>query len=167
MSTARGSRARLICSMAAAIAAVFIPIAPAARAGREGQYREFELSWGPDDIDGNTSTHVYVGEGDDFRLQIKWHDRKGNGSWHAAWGTKETSPVSVEDNDFAKQDREKHSKSRTYSTFNHTFQTNEDDIWEGHEPFEAGYDDVCKEDVTVNGTPKRRTECNYKTAKAA
>jgi hypothetical protein len=115
--------------------------APEAQADREGEYHEFELRCFYDE---DTTVEINtVTEGDNFDLEIKWHDRSGVGSWHATWDTK--NDTATAGRDFVERDKEKHSKSELYSTFNHTFETTDDDWWEGPEYFYAGYDAVWKD----------------------
>ena len=133
-------------ALIAALAALFIITAPEARADREGEYHEFEIKCRSNDLD-NSTKNVWIDEGEEFDLVIKWRDRSGVGSWHATWDTNQADPVSaIAGNDFSVEDEEKHSKSELYSTFNHTFATLEDDWWEGQEEFYAGYAAVWKDD---------------------
>jgi hypothetical protein len=122
----------------AALAALFIIAAPGADA-HESDNHEFELRCNDRD-----TTNLWVDEGDDFTLQAKWNkDNRGTGSWIAAWDTNELNPAEAkQDSDFSPEHDEEHSKSRTYSTFNHTFHTLDDDLWEGQEAFQAGYSGI-------------------------
>ena len=115
------------------MAALFL--ASQAHAHQPGTYHEFELRCSTDGS--TTGNSRSVNEGDDFTLQAKWHQNAGLGTWKAHW---DTNPgVAQEDVDFEPEHDEEHSKSRAYSTFNHTFHTKEDDRWEGNETFKAGY----------------------------
>ena len=123
----------------AALITVIMLAVPPAEAHNEGGYHEFELWCNPDD-DNNNSNYVDVNEGDEFDLTAKWHENSGTGSWYAHWDTEELSPVQAEERvDFSIRSDEQHGKSRSYSTFNHTFHTTEDQRWEGNESFKAGY----------------------------
>ena len=125
-------------ALIAALATAFVLTAPGAEAHNEGEYHQFELRCHPGQD--TTATSVTVKEGEDFTLQAKWHDREGVGTWIAYWDTNEMSPVSArQDQDFEPEHDERHNKSRSYSTFNHTFHTKVDDLWEGDEKFKAGY----------------------------
>jgi hypothetical protein len=123
---------------AAVLTAILFMPASQAQAHQPGTYHEFELRCSTDGS--AVGTHRSVNEGDDFDLQAKWHKNSGTGTWKAEWDTKEDSPVSAEEDvDFAPRHDEEHSKSRLYSTFNHTFHTKEDNRWEGNETYQAGY----------------------------
>ena len=133
----------LAAAIIAALAAVFILTAPGGAQAHEADEHEFELRCHPGTD--NTSVAREVNEGDDFTLQAKWHDRSGVGTWKAEWDTNQLDaataslPPARQSTDFEPEHDELHSKSRAYSTFNHTFHTKEDDRWEGNEEYDAGY----------------------------
>ncbi len=90
--------------------------------------------------DNSEAEPTYVTEGDDFDLQVKWLNRRGaTGKWRVSWDTNDDNPVSARHSvDYHRRHDQQQRKSVLYSTINHTFQTIEDDLFEGPETFEAG-----------------------------
>ena len=125
----------------AALVAIFI-LAGAGEARAHTGSHEFTLRCNPGD-ENNNSRDVWVNEGDDFTLQAKWHKKSGVGEWSAAWDTNQLPLTEAEEDlDFDPEHDEWHNKNKAYSTFNHTFHTEDDDIWEDTERYHAGYSSI-------------------------
>ena len=108
---------------------------------------QWELRCIPSMEGGGEGRQVLVEEGDDFTLQAKWH-KKSTIQWVVKWDTVEWTATQYAD--FAPEFSERHSTSKT--TMNHTFHTREDDRYEGHEFFWAGFDGAESEFVSTSGT---------------
>ena len=85
------------------------------------------------------AARVYVSEGDQFVINLKWNDYSAGSSWAADWNTQRGSGgTATSDTDYEPRDDNTQTK-RTGDNMNHTFSTVEDDRYEGDETYEAGY----------------------------
>ena len=85
------------------------------------------------------AARVYVSEGDQFVINLKWNDYSAGRSWVAEWNTRRGSGgTATSDTDYEPRDSNSQTK-RTGDNMNHTFSTVEDDRYEGDETYEAGY----------------------------
>ena len=85
------------------------------------------------------AARVYVSEGDQFVINLKWNDYSAGRSWVAEWNTQRGSGgTATSDTDYEPRDSNSQTK-RTGDNMNHTFSTVEDDRYEGDETYEAGY----------------------------
>ena len=85
------------------------------------------------------AARVYVSEGDQFVINLKWNEYSAGHSWVAEWNTQRGSGgTATSDTDYEPRDSNSQTK-RTGDNMNHTFSTVEDDRYEGDETYEAGY----------------------------
>ena len=85
------------------------------------------------------AARVYVSEGDQFVINLKWNEYSAGRSWVAEWNTQRGSGgTATSDTDYEPRDSNSQTK-RTGDNMNHTFSTVEDDRYEGDETYEAGY----------------------------
>ena len=85
------------------------------------------------------AARVYVSEGDQFVINLKWNEYSAGRSWVAEWNTQKGSGgTATSDTDYEPRDSNSQTK-RTGDNMNHTFSTVEDDRYEGDETYEAGY----------------------------
>ena len=85
------------------------------------------------------AARVYVSEGDQFVINLKWNEYSAGRSWVAEWNTQRGSGgTATSDTDYEPRDDHSQTK-RTGDNMNHTFSTVEDDRYEGDETYEAGY----------------------------
>ena len=85
------------------------------------------------------AARVYVSEGDQFVINLKWNEYSAGNSWVAEWNTQRGSGgTATSDTDYEPRDSNSQTK-RTADNMNHTFSTVEDDRYEGDETYEAGY----------------------------
>ena len=85
------------------------------------------------------AARVYVSEGDQFVINLKWNEYSAGNSWVAEWNTRRGSGgTATSDTDYEPRDSNSQTK-RTGDNMNHTFSTVEDDRYEGDETYEAGY----------------------------
>ena len=85
------------------------------------------------------AARVYVSEGDQFVINLKWNEYSAGRSWVAEWNTQRGSGgTATSDTDYEPRDDHSQTK-RTADNMNHTFSTVEDDRYEGDETYEAGY----------------------------
>ena len=85
------------------------------------------------------AARVYVSEGDQFVINLKWNEYSAGHSWVAEWNTQRGSGgTATSDTDYEPRDEYRQTRRAT-GDMDHTFSTIEDEHYEGDKTYEAGY----------------------------
>ena len=118
---------------------VVLVVAASAWLGVDSAYADFTLRCYDWRDRAPWAARVYVSEGDQFVINLKWNEYSAGRSWVAEWNTQRGSGgTATSDTDYEPRDDHSQTK-RTADNMNHTFSTVEDDRYEGDETYEAGY----------------------------
>ena len=143
---------------------VVLVVAASAWLGVDSAYADFTLRCYDWRDRAPWAARVYVSEGDQFVINLKWNEYSAGRSWVAEWNTQRGSGgTATSDTDYEPRDDHSQTK-RTADNMNHTFSTVEDDRYEGDETYEAGYSfagggsDIDRHEycpVTIEDDPRR------------
>ena len=85
------------------------------------------------------AARVYVSEGDQFVINVLWHNHSASRKLAVEWNTRRGSGgTATSDTDYEPRDDFRQTR-RSTGDMNHTFSTIEDDRYVGDEMYEAGY----------------------------